>query len=168
MLTFNGWTVYFHPLFEDQLKRLIGVVAGKAAKDPGGYLSSGHAKLLATILKMCRQDIPNDPTSRAYLQGNTLGIPYRQWRRAKFGSGRFRLFFWYLTEGKSKFLIYVWFNDDDTLRAYGSKTDAYAVFRRMLQDGNPPNTWEELKASCSPKSNWIEELLDTARTLLKK
>ncbi len=165
MLTFNGWAVYFHPLFADQLTRLVDVVADKAAKDPTGYLSSGHAKLLAAILKICQQDVPSDPTSRAYLLGNTLGAEYRQWRRAKFGNGRFRLFFWYLSRGNSKIILYVWFNDEDSLRTYGSKTDAYVVFKKMLQRGNPPNTWEQLKGACS-KGDWITELLEKSRRLL--
>ncbi|MEM7761196.1 MAG: type II toxin-antitoxin system YhaV family toxin, partial [Cyanobacteria bacterium P01_A01_bin.40] len=29
-------------------------------------------------------------------------------------------------------------------RAYKSKTDAYRVFRRMLESGNPPDNWEML------------------------
>jgi toxin YhaV len=37
-------------------------------------------------------------------------------------------------------------NNDDTLRAYGSKTDAYLVFRKMLESGKVPNSWDELMA----------------------
>jgi len=33
-------------------------------------------------------------------------------------------------------------NDDKTLRAYGSKTDAYATFKEMLEDGNPPDNFD--------------------------
>jgi len=32
------------------------------------------------------------------------------------------------------------------LRAYESKSDAYRVFRRMLDGGNPPDDWESLLA----------------------
>jgi toxin YhaV len=34
------------------------------------------------------------------------------------------------------------------LRAYGSKTDAYAVFGRMLARNRPPNDWQQLAAEC--------------------
>jgi toxin YhaV len=37
-------------------------------------------------------------------------------------------------------------NDAQTKRAYDSKTDAYRVFRRMLESGNPPDSWERLLA----------------------
>ena len=33
-----------------------------------------------------------------------------------------------------------------TLRAYQSKTDAYRVFRKMLDSGNPPDDWASLLA----------------------
>jgi toxin YhaV len=43
-------------------------------------------------------------------------------------------------------------NDDSTLRAYESANDAYAVFRKMLKRGNPPDTWKELLAAASGES----------------
>ena len=46
---------------------------------------------------------------------------------------------------RSKVIIYAWVNDDRTKRAYGSKTDAYAVFRGMLVSKNPPNDWVALQ-----------------------
>jgi len=36
-------------------------------------------------------------------------------------------------------IVYVWINDEFTLRKAGSKTDAYAVFKSMLNAGNPPH-----------------------------
>ena len=41
-------------------------------------------------------------------------------------------------------LVFGWVNDDQTKRAYDSKTDAYRVFRKMLDSGNPPDDWEAL------------------------
>lgn len=43
-----------------------------------------------------------------------------------------------------KVIIYVWMNDEDTLRAYESKNDAYRVFQKMLDSGYPPEDFEEL------------------------
>ena len=40
--------------------------------------------------------------------------------------------------------MYVWVNDEFTLRKAGSKTDAYAVFTSMLTAGDPPRTIEAL------------------------
>lgn len=36
--------------------------------------------------------------------------------------------------------------DDDTLRARGARSDAYAGFQRMLEAGAPPGDWDELLA----------------------
>ena len=86
------------------------------------------------------ETVPEDPTRAEYRQGGTLGKDRKHWFRAKFGGGRFRLFFRY--SSKAKAIIYAWVNDETTLRTYGSKTDAYAVFSKMLDGGNPPDTWE--------------------------
>lgn len=37
-----------------------------------------------------------------------------------------------------------WVNDEDSKRAYESGDDAYRVFRKMLEGGNPPDDWEGL------------------------
>ena len=42
---------------------------------------------------------------------------------------------------ESKIIVYAWVNDENTKRAYGSDTDAYQVFRRMLKNGNSPDDW---------------------------
>ncbi len=80
-----------------------------------------------------------------YRHGGAIAGGHREWYRAKTGNGRFRLF--YRFDSRTMIIIYAWLNDDDTLRTYGSRTDAYAVFARMLDDGNPPGTWDELLAA---------------------
>ena len=40
-------------------------------------------------------------------------------------------------------------NDSETLRTYGARTDAYAVFKGMLDAGNPPDAWADLLAAAS-------------------
>ena len=62
-------------------------------------------------------------------------------RRAKIGR-RFRLFFRY--DSTAKLIVYVWADDEHTLRAAGSKTDPCSVFRRMHARGNPPDNREAL------------------------
>ena len=61
----------------------------------------------------------------------------KHWFRAKFGAGRFRLFFRYST--RAKIIVFAWVNDEATLRTYGARSDAYAVFRKMLDKGDPPD-----------------------------
>lgn len=144
----NGWTIYAHPLFLDQLEALISQVEKARAKDAKGYKKKRAAKLLAAVLKVAFEDIPGNPTSDIYRQGNTLGNDYKHWFRAKFLQ-QFRLFFRYRGSSGSGTIILAWVNDDESLRAYESDTDAYAVFRKMLQRGNPPDNWPSLLKAAS-------------------
>jgi toxin YhaV len=56
---------------------------------------------------------------------------------------RYRLFFRFASS-PVKVIVYVWFNDEDTLRKAGSKTDVYEAFKRMLARGQVPNDMGEL------------------------
>lgn len=147
MSTIKGWTVLVHPLFLHQLKLLIAAVGAEKAKKPDDYLRGANAKLLAAIIKFIDDVIPSDPAADIFRQGKTLGPDYRHWRRAKFGGGRFRLFFRYSSD--PKVIVYAWVNDAQSLRTYSSKNDAYRVFRGMLDRGNPPNDWSALVAACA-------------------
>lgn len=142
MAVVNGWTIRAHPLLFDQLEKLTDAVEAQRRKDPTGYRTSANAKLLAALRTLMFEKIPADPASPAYLQGNTLGPDHRHWFRAKFGVGRFRLFFRY--SSRARVIIYAWVNDETTLRSYGARSDAYAVFRQMLAGGNPPDDWDNL------------------------
>lgn len=116
-------------------------------------------KIAASLWQLILAEIPQDPSRSTYRQGNTLGDEMRHWMRARFGNGRFRLFFRY--HGKARVIVFAWVNDSETLRTYGSRTDAYAVFRRMLDSGNPPDDWDELvRASSTP------DIIRRARKLL--
>lgn len=96
---------------------------------------------MAAILKLTNEVIPQDPTLAIYRQGNTLGEQHKHWLRAKFFQ-QYRLFFRY--HEASKIIVYAWVNDEDTKRAYESKSDAYRVFAKMLGQGHPPDDWEAL------------------------
>jgi toxin YhaV len=138
----NGWHLFAHPLFLAQLEKLTAAVQKLQQRDPVGYQRTANAKLLAALRQLVFETIPSDPTRADYRQGGTLGSDRKHWFRAKFGNGRFRLFFRF--DSKAKIIIFAWVNDETTLRTYGSKTDAYAVFRKMLDEGNPPDSWPAL------------------------
>ena len=142
ILTVNGWTILVHPLFTEQLELLALEVEKSRRKHPKDYLRKNAAKRLGAILHIAFEKIPSDPTSSVYRQGDTLGDEYKHWFRDKFFQ-QYRLFFRY--SAVQKIIIYGWVNDDSTKRAYDSKTDAYATFRRMLKAGNPPDDWDKLK-----------------------
>lgn len=71
-----------------------------------------------------------------------MGRPYTHWYRAKTGSGRYRLFFRFST--RERIIVFAWVNDSKTLCTCGGHNDAYAVFARMLENGDPPDDWDAL------------------------
>ena len=147
----------------DQLEKLSIAVAQSRLKQPDTWQASANAKLLAALRHLIFNKVPEDPTRAEYRQGGTLGSARKHWFRAKFGGGRFRLFFRY--SSTANVIIYAWVNDETTLRTYGSKTDAYAVFRKMLDGGNPPDTWETLLAQAEMPGA-VERLAASAKELV--
>jgi toxin YhaV len=143
----NGWTLFAHPLFLEQVESLIQEVESEIAK---GKQGTPRQKVLEGIHRYAFHEIPNDPSDPQFRQGNTLGPEYRHWFRASFGRGRFRLFFRYQSE--ARIIVFAWINDENTLRTRGSRNDAYAVFRHMLEDGNPPDSWEALLSAATQRS----------------
>ncbi len=139
----NEWTLLAHPAFAEPFLKLIDEVEFLADKDPNSFITHPKTKLLARIKELILKEIPENPNSPEFEQGNTLGKDQRHWKRAKF-LGRFRLFFRFST--KYKVIIYAWVNDENTLRKAGAATDPYTVFERLLFKGNPPSNWEELLA----------------------
>jgi toxin YhaV len=142
MVVVNGWTIYEHPEFVRQRQKLERTIAALRRKDPEGWRQTDDAKLLAAIAKLALETIPADPAAERFRQGSTLGKDRKHWFRAKFGNGRYRLFFQF--NSKAKVIVYAWVNDENSLRTYGAATDAYAMFRSMLDKGNPPDKWAEL------------------------
>lgn len=142
----HGWTIAFHPLFIEQLNSLEREVIKVQKSSPDTLTQARCFKQFAAIKELIYNRIPEDPTRTIYRQGSTLGSTNKNWFRAKFG-GQHRLFFRF--DQASKVIVFAWFNDESTLRAYGSKKDAYKVFKGMLKDGNPPSTWQELLESCN-------------------
>ena len=142
-LVIQGWTVFAHPLFLAQLEALTQQVEAFKQKDPVGYVKKNASKRLAAITKLAFDVIPQDPTRPEYRQGSSLGDDHKHWFRARFFQ-QYRLFFRY--HAQSKLIVYAWVNDEDTKRAYESGDDAYLVFRKMLENGQPPDDWDTLLA----------------------
>ena len=124
-LVINGWTVFCHPLFIDQINSLIEQVEALKEKDPQNFGKKNPAKRLAAIAKLTFEAIPQNPSLPEYRQGDTLGNDHKHWFRAKFFQ-QYRLFFRF--DSASKIIVFAWVNDEKNKRAYGSKTDAYRVF----------------------------------------
>lgn len=160
-LVVNGWTIFAHPLFLNQIEMLIRQVEVLKQKDPAGYQKKNSAKRLAAIAKLAFEDIPQDPSRAEYRQGNTLGEEHKHWFRAKFFQ-QYRLFFRY--HAQSKVIVYAWVNDEDTKRAYESSDDAYRVFRKMLESGHPPDDWSKLLAEARAQSGRLQKITGEAES----
>lgn len=135
----NGWAIYAHPLFLDQLMTLTDEVEVRKRRDPETWRRKNASKRLAAILKLVTTDIPADPGAPQFRQGDTLGSHRKHWFRAKFFQ-QYRLFFRF--DSSRKIIVFVWVNHEDTLRAYGSRSDAYSVFKGMLDSGHPPDDFD--------------------------
>ena len=139
----NGWHLYQHPLFKKQLTQLKDDVIKLKEKDPVNYRSHPTSKRLASIVDSIRRNVPTDPTHKDFLLGNTLGKGKGHWRRVKKGlPNRYRLFFRFSSH--PPIIVYVWINDDSTLRKDSAKTDCYQVFKKMLQKGIIPDSIGQL------------------------
>jgi toxin YhaV len=144
-----GWTTLAHPLFLTQIENLIS--AAEAERSGRTAAPGPNTKLLGHLLDLAFDKIPRDPGNPIFRHGGTLGKDRRNWFRAKTGNGRYRLF--YRFHSSARIIVFAWVNDEDSLRTYGSRTDAYAVFAKMLDAGNPPDDWNELVSAASKTSS---------------
>lgn len=160
-LTVSGWTLLFHDTMLGQLGRLAEAARRARCADPDGFRSNANVRVLAAVAKLILRVIPEDPGGQDFRIGNTMGPDYRHWSRAKFGQ-RFRLFFRY--DSRARIIVFAWVNDEGTLRAKGSRTDPYVVFRAMLERGCPPNGWDALLAAVQDPSQELQAALRDAIT----
>jgi toxin YhaV len=145
----NGWSLYYYRIFKAALDELEAVVTKLAVDDPSGYKTHPKTKLLASVYRAITQLVPANPDAPDFRLGKTLGSDNTNWRRVKKGMpDRYRLFFRFASS-PVKVIVYVWFNDEDTLRKAGSKTDVYGAFKRMLARGVVPTGIAELLANAS-------------------
>jgi toxin YhaV len=142
----NEWQLFYFKLFKVALDELEQVVTKLAKQNPTGYKSHPKTRLLASIYKSVMETVPADPDHPNFRLGKALGAEHTNWRRVKKGMpDRYRLFFRFASK-PIKLIVYVWFNDEDTLRKASSKTDVYEVFTRMLSRGKVPSGIKELLA----------------------
>ncbi len=154
-LVVNGWTVFAHPVFLDQLEALTAQVEALKRKDPAGYTRKNATKRLAAIARLAFEVIPQDPARPEYRQGGTLGDENKYWFRARFFQ-QYRLFFRF--HARARVIVFAWVNDEDTKRVYESADDAYRVFRRMLDNGRPPSDWSQLLAESCAQAERLNQL----------
>lgn len=156
LLTVNGWTLFAHPLFVDQVRALAEEVERLRTRDPRRYRDRRASRRLAAILKLVLEVIPQDPAAKAFRQGHALGESHAHWRRALFFQ-QYRLFFRF--HSTSRMIVFAWVNDDRSLRAFESPDDADRVLRAMLARGHPPDDWDTLLAEARQGGDRLSDLL---------
>ncbi len=153
-LVIDGWNIFAHPLFLNQFEELLTQVEHLRQKYPKDYKKKNATKRLAAIANLAFDVIPQEPTRSDYRQGTTLGDDYKHWFRAKFFQ-QYRLFFRY--HQQSKIIVFAWVNDENSKRIYDSNTDAYRVFKKMLESGHPPDNWKDLLKDAKGETNRLEK-----------
>ena len=106
-------------------------------------------KLLKAVVHAILDEVPTDPASPLFEQGNTLGEAHRYWRRVKWRlPPRYGLFFRFSSVPSE--IVFAWLNDASSLRQDGAKTDVYRVFKRLLDQCQVPDSWDQLVAASAP------------------
>ena len=139
----KDWLLLGHIEFLNQLQNYREANRQVRQKFGSDSIHSKQAQNLRALTLATWTKVPSDPGSPEFRLGDSLGKEHTHWFRAKFLQ-QFRLFFRYST--RSEIIAYGWVNDPETLREYGSKSDAYVVFKKMLESGKVPNDWNELVA----------------------
>lgn len=145
----NGWGLYYFRVFKAALDELEATVTQLALKDPKGYKTHPKTKLLASVYKAITELVPANPDAPDFRLGKTLGPDHTKWRRVKKGMPESYRQFFRFASNPVKVIVYVWFNDEDTFRKAGSKTDVYETFKRMLARGVVPAAINDLLLQCS-------------------
>ena len=139
----KDWFLLGHYEFLTQLEKYREANREVKQKIGADSIHTKQAQRLKALTLAVWTKIPSNPSNPEFRLGNALGKEHTHWFRDKFLQ-QYRVFFRYST--KSQIIAYGWVNNDQTLRADGSKTDAYLVFKKMLESGRVPNDWDELIA----------------------
>lgn len=65
----NGWTIFAHPLFLDQLESLLQAVEGEINR---GKRDTSNQKVLRAIYRYAFVEIPKNPNEPRFRQGNII------------------------------------------------------------------------------------------------
>jgi len=129
----NGWRILFHPIFAERFAALRGEVERLKQSLPDElYRQHPTAKLLAGVTQLIQQQVPANPNAPDFRLKGDLA----KFRRAK-GKGlppRYRLF--WVFSSKARVIIFLYLNDEVTLRKEGSPHDPYNVFSAAVQRGD--------------------------------
>lgn len=128
----NGWTVLFHPLFNDQWQQLLDLVKSLRSRLPQpDFVRHPQVKLFKAITVGIEEKIPTDPLASYF----ALKKPLDKYSRLKKMGlpSRYRLFFKVFPQQKAIVILWLGFP-----RKEGDKKDCYRVFAKMVKKGQFP------------------------------
>jgi toxin YhaV len=128
----NGWTILFHPLFNDQWQQLLDLVKSLRSRLPQqDFVKHPQVKLFKALTVGIEEKIPNDPKASYF----ALRKPLDTYSRLKKMGlpNRYRLFFKVFPQQKTIIILWLGFP-----RKEGDKKDCYRVFAKMIKKGQFP------------------------------
>jgi toxin YhaV len=131
-LVVNGWTLLYHPVFGQRYAELRNEARRlKRELPPDAFAAHPLVKLVAAVRRLLVEIVPADPNAPEFWLRGELA----RFRRAR-GHGlppRYRLF-WVFSQS-TRVVIYLYLNDQATLRKEGSRSDPYEVFKGLVARG---------------------------------
>ena len=143
----NDREIYRVKRFREQYHEIVETVEALRKNNPKTYKKHSKTKFLKRLHNVIYNDVLADPLNRKFQLSNTLK-KHREWRRVKGGlPNRYRLFFRFYS--KQKRIVFVWMNEEGTLRNKGGKYDVYTVFEGLLEKCLIPDNYKDLfKDAC--------------------
>ena len=137
----NGWTILFHPLFNEQWKQLLNLVKSLRSRlHQSDFVRHPQVKLFKALTIGIEEKIPTDPLASYF----ALKKPLDKYSRLKKMGlpSRYRLFFKVFLP--QKVIIVLWLGFP---RKEGDKKDCYRVFAKMVKKGQFPLDLEDILES---------------------
>ena len=128
----NGWTIFFHPLFNNQWQELLNSVKSlKSRSSPEKFTRHPQVKLFKALTVGIEEKIAQDPLARCF----ALKKPLDKYSRLKKMGlpSRYRLFFKVFPQQKTIIILWLGFP-----RKEGDKKDCYRIFSKMVEKGQFP------------------------------
>jgi len=148
----SGWRILFHPVFDRRYNALrdeVSELRRRLGQDEFNRHST--VKLFAAVYELVFETIPRNPNARRFMLEHELA----KFRRAKkLGlPPRYRLF--WVFSSREKVIVFLYLNDESTLRKEGARSDVYEIFRRLVREGAigadyQTNREHWLRANASP------------------
>ncbi|MFM2315232.1 MAG: hypothetical protein RLZZ04_4508 [Cyanobacteriota bacterium] len=128
----NGWTILFHPLFNDQWQQLLNLVKSlRPHLSQENFGRHPQVKLFKALTVGVEEKIPNNPLASHF----ALRKPLDKYSRLKKMGlpNRYRLFFKVFPQQKVIIILWLGFP-----RKEGDKKDCYRVFAKIVKKGQFP------------------------------